>query len=65
VQLTADQRVRIAEIAAAEGITVGDVVRRAIGEYLDEAWADPGPALAATLGALPDMTAPSRSDWRR
>ena len=64
VYLTAEQRRRIDEVARAEGITLAEVVRRALDAYLSaerEASAD----LAATFGADPAARAPSRDEWDR
>ena len=64
IYLTQEQRDRIDEIARAEGITMAEVVRRALTTYLgpDD---DPGLALAETFGADPDAAAPPRDEWVR
>lgn len=64
VYLTADQRRMIDEIAQAEGVTLAEVVRRALDAYL-LAERDPAAALAATFGADPEAAMPSRDDWGR
>ena len=64
VYLTEHQRRRIDEIVRTEGVTLAEVVRRALDTYL-AADVDPGPALGATFGADPDARAPSRDDWDR
>ncbi len=64
VYLTAEQRLRIDEIARAEGVTLAEVVRRALDVYLQDEL-DPKEALAATFGADPDARAPSRDEWAR
>jgi hypothetical protein len=64
IYLTADQRRQIDEIAQAEGVTLAEVIRRALDVYL-AAERDPGPALAATFGADPSAHAPSRDEWDR
>lgn len=64
VYLTADQRQRIDEIAQAEGVTLAEVVRRALDAYLS-ADRDAAADLSATFGADPDAGAPSRDDWDR
>ncbi len=64
VYLTQEQRARIDRTAASEGLTMAEVIRRAIDQYLDDE-ADPSGALAATFGAAPDAEAPSRDTWRR
>jgi predicted DNA-binding protein len=64
VYLTDEQRRRIDELAAAEGITMAEIVRRALDGYLDEQ-ADPEVALAATFGVAEDLKVPSRNEWDR
>ncbi len=64
VYLTGDQRRRIDEIARAEGVTLAEVVRRALDAYLDRD-SDAEAALAATFGADPHAGAPSRDEWDR
>ena len=64
VYLTEDQRRMIDEIARAEGVTLAEVIRRALDVYLD-AERDPAPVLAATFGAAPDADVPSRDEWER
>ena len=62
--LTADQRRMVDDIVQAEGITMAEVIRRALDAYLD-AERDSAAALAATFGADPDASVPSRDDWDR
>lgn len=64
IYLTPEQRDRIDRVAGAEGLTMAELIRRAIDEYLGED-ADPTAALAATFGAAPDVDVPSRDGWRR
>ena len=64
VYLTDEQRVRIDRVAASEGLTMAQVIRRALDEYLDDL-PDPDAALDATFGAAPNATAPSRDSWAR
>ena len=64
VYLTEDQRRVIDEIARAEGVTLAEVVRRALDAYLG-AERDAVAALAATFGADPKAGAPSRDEWDR
>ena len=63
IYFTDDQRDRIDRAAAACGITMAELVRRAVDDYLDEI--DPTHALTATFGAAPDAEVPSRDDWDR
>ena len=64
IYLTEDQRARIDRVAEAEGLTMAELIRRALDEYLEDD-TDPAPALAATFGADPTAEAPSRDTWRR
>ena len=64
VYLTEQQRRLIDEIASSEGVTMAEVIRRAVDRYLATE-RDPGPALAATFGADPDAQAPDRDEWDR
>jgi hypothetical protein len=65
VYLTEEQRRRIDALADAEGVTMAEIVRRALDAYLEEGNQDPTPALAATFGADPDLAPPSRDEWDR
>lgn len=64
VYLTEEQREQIDEIARAEGVTLAEVVRRALTVYLG-AERDPSRVLAETFGAETDAEAPSRDEWQR
>ncbi len=65
VYLTAEQRQRIDAMAEAEGVTMAEIVRRALDRYLDRQVPDPSAALAATFGAAPDAAVPDRDEWDR
>jgi len=65
VYFTKAQRRGIDEIAAGEGVTLAEVVRRAVDRYLETALPDPDRVLADTFGADPDATVPSRDEWDR
>ncbi len=65
VYLTPEQRRRIDQISVAEGVTMADVVRRALDQYLAHEVPDPADALAATFGTLPDLVPPDRGEWDR
>ncbi len=54
----------IDEIARAEGVTLAEVIRRALDAYLG-AERDAAVALAATFGADPEASGPTRDDWAR
>ncbi|MGH9222307.1 MAG: CopG family transcriptional regulator [Acidimicrobiales bacterium] len=62
--LTEDQRRRIDEIARTEGVTLAEVVRRALDVYLS-AERDAVADLASTFGADPAVGAPNRDEWGR
>jgi predicted transcriptional regulator len=64
VYLTDEQRRKIDEIARAEGVTLAEVVRRALDSYLG-AEREAAAALAGTFGADPNAGAPSRDEWGR
>lgn len=64
IYLTDEQRRRIDELADAEGVTMAEIIRRALDGYLDDQ-ANPEPALAATFGAAPDISVPTRDEWDR
>ncbi len=64
VYLTAEQRQRIDEIRRADGVTLAEVVRRALDAYLDSQ-RDSSSTLAETFGADPAAHAPSRNEWER
>jgi predicted DNA-binding protein len=65
VYLTVEQRQRIDALAEAEGVTMAEIVRRALDVYLGAEAPDPELALATTFGAAPDATMPSRDEWDR
>ena len=65
VYLTEQQRRRIDEVSRAEGVTLAEIVRRAIDAYLAGEDVDPGRALAATFGADPAADYPDRGEWDR
>jgi predicted transcriptional regulator len=64
IYLTDAQRRRIDEIAEAEGVTMAEVIRRALDSYL-ALDANASAALVATFGADPAATAPDRHEWDR
>lgn len=65
VYLTPEQRQRIDELARNRGVTMAEVVRSALDEYLEEEAPIAAPILADTFGAAPDIEPPSRSEWDR
>jgi predicted DNA-binding protein len=64
IYLTDQQRQRIDELAESEGVTMAEIIRRAVDGYLNDQ-PDPRKALAATFGADPDASVPSRDEWDR
>lgn len=62
--LTAEQRDRIDRTARARGVTMAEVIRTALDEYLADD-VDPVASLAATFGADPDVSVPTRDEWDR
>jgi hypothetical protein len=65
VYLTEEQRAGIDQVAAAESVTMAEVIRRALDNYLATQAPDPNPALAATFGVAPDLEVPNRDEWTR
>ncbi|MPZ71302.1 MAG: ribbon-helix-helix protein, CopG family [Actinobacteria bacterium] len=65
VYLTNEQRQRIDALAESEGVTMAEIIRRALDVYLKHENPDPEPALATTFGAAPDAAVPSRDEWDR
>ena len=64
IYFSQEQRERIDRAAASKGITMAELVRKAVDEYLGEE-VDPRNALTSTFGAAPDAFVPSRDDWHR
>lgn len=65
VYLTDEQRQRIETLRRAEGITLAEVVRRALDDYFKRQASDVEAALTATFGAVPGALVPSRDEWDR
>ncbi len=65
VYLTEQQRERIDELASVEGVTMAEVVRRALDAYLSSYSPDAAAALSRTFGAVTDIDTPSRDNWQR
>lgn len=64
VYLSEEQRRRIDAIAGADGVTMAEVIRRALDAYLERE-GDPSATLSATFGADPHAQMPDRSEWDR
>lgn len=65
VYFTEDQRRRIDHVARARGLTLAEVVRRAVDAYLTVEHADADAALTSTFGADPRIRNPNRDEWDR
>ncbi|MDQ3647536.1 MAG: ribbon-helix-helix domain-containing protein [Actinomycetota bacterium] len=65
VYLTREQRARLDEVTRREGMSLAEVIRRAVDEYLDRSAADVKEAFDATFGVLPELEVPSREEWDR
>lgn len=63
IYLTDQQRAGIDELAEVEGLTMAEVIRRALDVYLASQRPDVHSALARTFGTLPDATVPGRDEW--
>ncbi len=63
VYLTEEQRRRIDTVRRAEGVTLAEVVRRALDDYFRRQTSDVEAALSVTFGAVQDASAPSRDEW--
>lgn len=64
IYLTTEQRERIDRLARARGLTMAEVIRAALDQYLDDS-PDPAAALASTFGAAPGLSVPDREEWSR
>ena len=65
IYLTQDQRRRIDAVSEAEGVTLAEVVRRAVDAYLAGTNTDVEAVLTETFGADPDASYPDRDGWDR
>lgn len=65
IYLSPEQRSRIDEVSRVEGVTLAEVVRRALDCYFDRELSDPSSALSQTFGADPDARYPDRDEWDR
>ena len=64
IYLTSEQREGIDTMARMGGVSMAEIIRQAVDLYLDR-YTDPGPALEATFGAIPDAVVPDRDEWER
>jgi hypothetical protein len=65
VYLSEEQRRRIDAVSEAEGVSLAEVVRRALDAYLTDVHVDARTALGLTFGADPDARYPERDEWNR
>jgi hypothetical protein len=65
IYLTEQQRQSIDRLAQMEGVSLAEVVRRAVDAYLAGETFDAEQALAETFGADPQARAPERGEWQR
>ena len=65
VYLTEQQRQRIDELAGIEGVTLAEIVRRALDAYFSSYNPDASESFSRTFGAVTDIEAPSRDEWQR
>ncbi len=65
VYLTAEQRERIDQLADRDGMTMAEVVRRALDHYFDDASVDQDGALDETFGSDRNVSPPVRDEWLR
>ncbi len=65
VYLTEEQRQRIDELAAVEGVTLAEIVHRALDAYFSSYVPDASASLSRTFGALANIEVPSRDEWQR
>ena len=65
VYLTQEQRAQVDQFADSLGITMAEVIRRALTAYLSDIAPDSADALTSTFGAITDLTVPRREQWAR
>lgn len=63
IYLTVAQRRELDQRSVDEGVSLAELIREAVDEYLDSRPAGLDEALASTFGAAPGASAPSRSEW--
>lgn len=63
--LSAEQRLAVDQAAEAEGVTMAEIIRRALDVYLSEVAPDPQEALQRTFGAAPKAASVDRDEWDR
>lgn len=65
IYLTTEQRARIDELASLQGISLAEVVRRALDAYLSDVSPDTEETLRSTFGADATIRVPDRGEWSR
>jgi len=64
IYLTEHQRRLVDAISEEEGVTMAEIIRRALDSYLD-ARRDPRRALRDTFGVIEHIESPDRDHWER
>jgi hypothetical protein len=65
IYLTEEQRERIDAVVESEGVTLAEVIRRALDDYFERQAPDAGIVLDSTFGADPGIVVPVRDEWAR
>ncbi len=65
IYLTADQRRELDLLVEREDVSLAELIREAVDEFLNAHPPSLNEALAASFGAVPEAAATSRSDWDR
>jgi Ribbon-helix-helix protein, copG family len=63
IYLSSEQRARLDELRRREGKSLAEVIRDAVDAHVAESGVAAETALAATFGAAPDVSPPSRDEW--
>lgn len=65
IYLSAAQRRELDLRSASEGVSLAELIRQAVDEYLESRPIGIDDAFASTFGSVPDAEAPPRSEWGR
>jgi len=65
IYLTKRQRQRLDEIRRRDGLSLAEVIREAVDQYIENSGESIKEALEATYGTMPDLEVPSRDEWDR
>lgn len=63
IYLSQEQRRELDARAKREGVSLAELIREAVDEYLESRPASVDEALAASFGTVPDAAAAPRSEW--